>query len=158
MYHNPNELTPADFGHICDGNRGHCAQDCESPKPVKQPLNIGALVLVPYQGAWLGMRCAKGRGLILPGGTYEPDKDPTYQATAIRECQEEVGVIPHDLRYIWHGPDGGAYITFAFLATWYSGQPQASNEGVPQAVEWRDLFASKFGAYYQILYEIIGNR
>jgi hypothetical protein len=24
----PEGITPLDTGHICDGNRGHCAQDC----------------------------------------------------------------------------------------------------------------------------------
>jgi len=120
-------------------------------------MKIGCIAMMPYKGGFLGLRCAKGRGLILPGGTYEPAKDPTYQATAIREAMEEVNVIPHDLRYVWHGPDGGDYMTFTFEATWFSGEPKTSDEGVPQVVHWADLFNSHFAAYYRILYEVMGN-
>jgi 8-oxo-dGTP pyrophosphatase MutT (NUDIX family) len=121
-------------------------------------MKIGAIAVIPYSHGFLGLQCAKGRGLILPGGTYEREKDSSYQDTAIRETVEEVGVIPHGLQYIWHGPDGGDYTTFAFLANWYSGEPRASNEGVPQVVQWDDLFKSDFGAYYLILYEIMERR
>ena len=119
-------------------------------------MKIGCIAMMHYQGGFLGLRCAKGRGLILPGGTYEPAKDTSYQATAVREAQEEVSVTPHDLRYVWSGPDGGDYITFTFEANWYSGEPQCSNEGVPQVVGWADLFESSFGAYYRILAEVMG--
>lgn len=120
-------------------------------------MKIGCIAMIHYQGGFLGLRCAKGRGLILPGGTYEPAKDRTYQATAIREAMEEVGVTPHDLRYVWHGPDGGEYTTFTFEASWHSGTPaKETNEGIPQVVHWADLFESRFEAYYRILYEVMG--
>jgi 8-oxo-dGTP pyrophosphatase MutT (NUDIX family) len=118
-------------------------------------IKVGAITLMPYKGGFLGMQCKKGRGLILPGGTYEPKKDATYKDTAIREAQEEVGVTPKNLRYLWCGPDGGGYMTFAFEAQSFEGEPKASNEGVPQVVHWSDLFESTFGAYYEILYEVM---
>jgi hypothetical protein len=31
---NPMHFTPKDGGHICDGNRGHCAQDCNDVRSV----------------------------------------------------------------------------------------------------------------------------
>lgn len=111
--------------------------------------------MIPFDGAFLGMQCAKGRGLILPGGKFEWEKDKTYKDTAKRECREEVGVQPLDLKYVWHGPDGKDFITFAFYAETFLGTPKRSDEGVPQRVEWEDLLVSHFAAYYEILFEIM---
>lgn len=118
-------------------------------------MKIGCLVVMEYGHGFLGINCAKGRGRILPGGTYEPLKDKTYQDTAIRECEEETGVTPQSLHYLWSGPDGGDYITFAFRADWWQGEPRGSAEGQPTIVTWEDLFESKFAAYYRILHEVM---
>lgn len=121
-------------------------------------MKIGCLIMIPCGSAFLGIQCAKGRGKILPGGTYEPGKDKTYQDAAVRECQEEMGVTPTHPRYIWHGPDGGDCITFAFRSEYYSGEPIATPEGTPVIASWGDLFDSAFGAYYRILHEIVQSK
>lgn len=118
-------------------------------------MKINCIAMMHCQGGFVGLRSV-GRGLILPSGRYEPAKDLTYKDTAIRHAQDEVGVTPHNLRYVWHGPDGGDYTTFAFETNSWEGIPKCSNEGVPQVVDWDDLLDSDLGAYYSILYEIMG--
>jgi len=101
-----------------------------------------------------GSTVRRAGGLILPGGTYDPKQDRTYHDTARRECQEETGITPYNLRYIWSGPDGGEYITFAFEADWCEGTPMETPEGTPQIVTWRDLCTSHFAAYYNVLHQV----
>lgn len=123
-------------------------------------MKIGAIAVMPYEMGFLGIKCAKGRGIILPGGTYEPNKDNFYHSTACREALEEVGVIVDQsmMRYICCLPDGGDYMTFAFWCPHYYNEPKPSSEGTPTLASWKNLIDSNFGAYYRVLYEIMEGR
>lgn len=120
-------------------------------------MKIGAIAVIPAgDGKFWGLECPKGRGLILPGGKYEKS-DTSYAHTAAREAYEEIGALlnPYRLRYLWHGPDGGDFICFAFLAnlvTFPDDGPEL--EATPQKVTWSQLSMSEFGPYYRILKEI----
>jgi ADP-ribose pyrophosphatase YjhB (NUDIX family) len=120
-------------------------------------IKVGCIAVVPVEGGFVGMECDKNRGLILPGGKWERDKDKSYHHAAARELLEETGLStdPEKLEYIWHGPDTGEYITFAFLAREVQGTIRESPEGMPRLVTWDDLLASHFGAYYRVLREVM---
>ena len=120
-------------------------------------MKIGAIAVMPYDGAFLGIECKKGRGIILPGGTYDPAQDRTFHDTAIREAFEEcgarIGRSWPDIAEIGCWPDGGDYMTFSFFTPKWNGPVRETNEGKPIRAEWKDLLASKFGAYYLLLYQ-----
>lgn len=123
-------------------------------------MKIGAFGLVHWldSDGFLGIECKKGRGLILPGGTYDPTIDRTYHDTARRELKEETGVEVHSsyIQYLWCGPDGGDYMTFAFycphVTQW---SPTETAEGKPCRVTWNDLFQSRFAAHYRVLFDVL---
>lgn len=123
---------------------------------------IGAFAVVPVHSGvkvgLLGIECAKGRGLILPGGTYEPSIDASYHHTAKRELYEETEVtaVLEDMRYLMLAPDGGNYMTYAFLCPRVYGTPQITEEGKPTIATWDQLCDNKyFGSYYRVLRDII---
>lgn len=125
-------------------------------------IKIGCVAIVPHESGkgFHGIRCGKGRGIILPGGRYEKDVDLTYHHTACRELFEEMGLVttPEDLEYLWHGPDGGDFITFAFLVKRYSGVPQETKEGIPVHADWNDLMVSHFAGWYACLKDVLDQR
>lgn len=118
-------------------------------------MKIGAIAVMPYDGAFLGIQCKKGRGIILPGGTYDPAQDRSFHLTACREAFEECGAkinfptMPVTEIACW--PDGGDYMTFSFWCPQWDGPVWETNEGKPVRATWMDLIASKFGAYYLLL-------
>lgn len=122
---------------------------------------IGCVAVIPSIGGnFIGINCAKGRGLLLPGGGWEPNKDPTYHHAAAREAFEETGLIidPDRLRYLWHGPDGYDHTTFAFLCPELKVLPEIDlPEGKPCIVSPLDTYMSKFAAWYRCLFEICHN-
>ena len=119
---------------------------------------IGCVAIIPCTtGNFIGIKCSKGRGLILPGGGWESDKDPTYHHAAAREAFEETSIkIDHQrLKYLWHGPDGFGYQTIAFLHQGLCDLPSVKlPEGEPTIVTPQDTYASKFAAWYRILFEV----
>ncbi len=126
---------------------------------------IGCIVVCKAESMpdkYIGIQCAKGRGKILPGGKWDPlEYDcETFKDCAAREFEEEVGV-PMDTRsltYLWHGPDGFGFHTFAFLYQGWTinlSQCKASGEGEPCLVTEEELYQSKYAAYYRILFEIM---
>lgn len=122
-----------------------------------KPL-IGCIaVIVAGADKLVGLECSKGRGLILPGGRWEVEKDRTYHHAASREAKEEVGLDcpAANLKYLWHGPDGFGYDTFSFLA--YQPRPielpASTPSGRPCFVTVNDLMQSKFAAYYAVLFD-----
>lgn len=122
---------------------------------------IGCVGLIPCtDGRFVGIQCSKGRGLILPGGKFEPDKDHSFHHAALRETLEETGILCPlgDLKYLWHGPDGFGYTTFTFLATRALGKLTSSNEGQVVIVERSDLMCSKFAPYYAVMLEILDSK
>ena len=110
---------------------------------------------------YLGIKCAKGRGRILPGGKWDPeDNNESYKDAAAREFSEELGIqiSTSFLKYIWHGPDGFGYTTFAFK---YTGPLLTlsdcveSTEGKPCLITEEQLYASQYNAYYRLLFEVM---
>ncbi len=118
---------------------------------------IGCILVLPLPGKrYLGIDCSKGRGVILPGGKV--DEGETWQECAAREAKEEVGAVVHpdNCRYLWHGPDGDGFTTFAFLCTSNFNviADHRSSEGRPTETTYQELLKSKFGNYYRILFEV----
>jgi len=65
-------------------------------------LRKRAEVYIPYQGKiFVGVR---GGRMVVPGGTLDTDKDTGIEETpmtaAIRECKEEIGVRPKNLKLL----------------------------------------------------------
>lgn len=124
-------------------------------------MKIGCIVLVPWQGGgYLGIKCAKGRGLILPGGKFEK-RDGCYEQTATRELMEETGVFcrPEGMKYLFQGPSiTDDYWVIAFLAEMGRGQLKESLEGKPQRVLKSQLLLSDFRAYYSLLFNALRDR
>jgi 8-oxo-dGTP pyrophosphatase MutT (NUDIX family) len=122
-------------------------------------IKIGCIAVIPYQDAFLGIQCKKGRGIILPGGRYEPEKDASYHATAVREAEEECGVLLSEafLKYITCQPDGGDFMTYAFYAELSAGTPRETAEGIPCVATWHNLIYQKspFSPYYRVLKDVM---
>jgi len=100
----------------------------------------------------LCIECAKGRGLILPGGKFEPEKDNGFGETMIRELQEETGVIAKKMYPIFHAlaPDG--YYDYTFLISDWdeSGIVEETSEG---KVVWATRPQSQiFNPYYELMF------
>jgi 8-oxo-dGTP pyrophosphatase MutT (NUDIX family) len=122
---------------------------------------IGCIALVPWEGGgFVGINCAKGRGLILPGGKYDV-ADGTYEATASRELHEETGVFcrPEGMKYLFQGPSiTDDYWVIAFLGDMGVGPLMESQEGKPQRVIKAQLMTSRFKAYYSLLFNALRDR
>jgi len=119
-------------------------------------MNIACIGIIPHVDRYIGIKCAKGRGHIMPGGKYDPSQDRTYHDCARREIWEETGITCNKMKYVWHAPDFGDYTTFAFLVTEYSGTvKQETKEGQVCAIPVEILMQSSFAAYYKILFEIL---
>jgi 8-oxo-dGTP pyrophosphatase MutT (NUDIX family) len=131
----------------------------------KTPLNqkIGCICMVPRLFKeknvvrYLAIKCKKGRGIIMPGGKWEPGE--RYTETAIRELEEETGLVgdPKDLQYVWMGPDGDGYMVIAFKLPYghlFPQEPIETSEGKPGWVEKKDFLNSKYAAYYECLFHI----
>lgn len=124
-------------------------------------MKIGCIAIVPWEGGgYLGMQCSKGRGLILPGGKYEPS-DGTYEQTATRELMEETGVFcpAEQMKFLFQGPSiTDEYWVIAFLAEMGMGPLKESGEGRPQRVVKSQLLLSNFRAYYSLLFNALRDR
>lgn len=77
---------------------------------------IGCCTLVRYGEYVLAIECSKGRGIILPGGKWEPGE--TYRETAKRELLEETGLdVPtSSLKLIFSGVGPDGWFIYTFLA------------------------------------------
>ncbi len=115
-------------------------------------MNIGCITLVEYQHQLVAIQCAKGRGIILPGGKWE--KGETFTQTAKREFKEETGldVVLHNRPYVFGAPDGSGYYVHTFSGTLISEfKENVTPEGSVVLATWKDLFQSTFKAYYELL-------
>lgn len=103
----------------------------------------------------LAIKCAKGRGLILPGGKFEPDKDSSYRECARRELFEETGVVALDAgQIIWHGMDSKKYYCYAveFFEV-ILGEMNPTKEGTPHMINLKMLLKNEvFGADYDAMF------
>ncbi len=114
---------------------------------------IGAVVLVRSGSKILCIDCKKGRGIILPGGAVEPGE--SFHAAAKREFKEETGYVATRLQYVFGGPANPETYTYCFMHT--GSLPDKTAEGDEKVIwaTWEDMFASKFGAYYRVLADIV---
>ena len=135
---------------------------------------IGCIVIVPRKPGcsyrphcpseggelrYLAIECQKGRGIIMPGGKWEPGEK--YTETAARELEEETGLIadPKDLEYVWMGPDGDGYMVMAFILPYSCialQEPKETPEGKPVWAEEKDFLNSKYAAFYECLFQVLG--
>lgn len=113
---------------------------------------VGASCIVEEEGKILGLKCAKGRGIILPGGKLEFNEDPAD--TALRELYEETGVIGYNAKFVLMQINHDGFIGFT-----YSAQSSKIKEGfkTPEGesvlTDWKTLFQSSFREDYKNVYE-----
>lgn len=115
---------------------------------------IGCVALAYWKGQIIGIRCKKGRGIILPGGKWEPGEK--FSDCAKREFKEETGLELHNAQYIFGGVAGDLSLysyTFIGSVDTLEGRDQSDEEIV--LTDWASLKASAFGAYYEILEQIV---
>lgn len=110
----------------------------------------------------VGLECTKGRGLILPGGKFEPKVDETYRHAAIRELKEETGLVvkPEHCHYIWSSLDHSGFYCHAFYANVYTGELQEETEaGKPRWIYTTELVNnSVFWPYYDLLFTVLAEK
>ena len=120
-------------------------------------MNLGAIVVTMRLGKFVGIRCAKGRGIIFPGGKIEPGEN--LREAARRECFEETGLKVEDLEWVYGGPAGDGFYTTAFYARDSgNGILVSSDEGDALLAEPAEFLASKFGDYYETLFAELKRR
>lgn len=123
---------------------------------------IGCVTLVPIKPEWSGdfrqvaaINCGKGRGIILPGGRWEPGE--LYEEAAAREFQEETGFPLDGLpKLFWQGYTLPDNYTYCFLGECPGFAPfNWCEEGETRLALWPDLLRSEFRAYYSLLRQYI---
>lgn len=122
-------------------------------------MKHSAVALVFFNGKIVGLDCAKGRGLILPGGKFDPEQDRTLHDTAKRELFEETGLFATTAVHIYSGfscPVEMGFFTSCFVCTVNNiFDMKETVEGIPRLVGWTELCNSGgFPAYYNILFDV----
>lgn len=110
---------------------------------------IGCVSLIFVEKKIVSLKCGKGRGLILPGGKWEPGE--TFQMTASRELREETGLVAKTQELIFGGLTPDYSYCYTFLTTIYDYNPVSSLEGTVELSTWDELCTSFFGPYYELL-------
>ena len=124
---------------------------------------IGTAMLIRLsEGMILGIRCAKGRGVILPGGKV--DLGETFRQAAIRECQEETGITVHPdrARLVFHAFSTDQSYCYTYEAVMVDQNQLAgmlgSNLGSGKigVHHYTEFLSSDYKAYYEILFQTVG--
>ena len=123
-----------------------------------------ASLICTEPGIFVGVKCAKGRGITLPGGKWEPGE--TYKETAARELLEETGLVAKNQLLLHNGgfmmgEEFHYCYCFATSLTDESTEALFSREakgdqGQPFLTTWKELLQSDFKAYYSVLRELWG--
>lgn len=123
---------------------------------------LACVTLVPANQQWDGdfrqvaaIDCAKGRGLILPGGKWEEGE--LFEETAYREFTEETGQKLTSLpKLFWQGYTLPGNYTYCFLGECPGFSPFITGDcGETRYALWYDLLQSQFRAYYSLLRQFV---
>jgi 8-oxo-dGTP pyrophosphatase MutT (NUDIX family) len=120
---------------------------------------IGCVSLVYMDELIVAINCAKGRGLVLPGGKC--DEAESFHQAAARELYEEAGLTATKQRFLFGGADCDGVFCYAFLtevaesALSIELKPNRERHSV-ELVSWDVLIQrSYYHGYYRVLREVI---
>lgn len=123
---------------------------------------IGCITLVPVGQTFPGdyrrlaaIDCAKGRGIILPGGKWE--KSELFEEAAYREFREETNCFLDSLpKLFYQGFCDFDNYCYTFLGECCSYSYDVTTpEGRTLWATWDDLMKSSFRAYYSLLKQTV---
>jgi ADP-ribose pyrophosphatase YjhB (NUDIX family) len=122
-------------------------------------MNIGCVsVVIPIPGHIVAIECAKGRGLVLPGGSWEKAKGETFKEAAARELKEEANLTAKEQQLLYAGFNVDGWFCHSFLTsvTDIEAMEGTVKEGPAVLVEIEELISkSAFKAYYEILFDCL---
>lgn len=116
-------------------------------------VKIGCITLVRFHDRFIGIRCKKGRGVILPGGKWEPGE--TFVQAAQREFREETGMAVERLQLVFSGMSEEGYYTYAFLGFLSGRFVLGAGDEAVVLTGWPELKKSSFGGYYELLEQAV---
>lgn len=133
------------------------------PKPDTPKIGCVALCRVST-GLFVAIDCHKGRGIVLPGGKWEPGE--SFVGCVEREFSEETGLVLRGAKIFFHGTnvDGWSCYVFKGDTQYYHsysykekrwGYSYETREGKFRLATWDDLIDSKnqFSPLYELLYQ-----
>lgn len=110
-------------------------------------------VVFNNQSQVLAIDCNKGRGIILPGGKWEPPE--TFKQCAARELEEETGLIAIHQELIFSGFNVDGWFSYVFRTRVRDFDFKITPEGSPLWVPFDRLFDSSFKGFYELLEGVI---
>lgn len=139
------------------GNRGSIENDLSSEEnKISQDRSVlpaAAVTFLSRGGKVLSV--SRGNDLTnlnMPGGGIEPNENP--KDAAIRELQEETGLIARDAIPLGSIVDNGRVIHLFRVTSW-TGKLTPSSEGVPSWEDPEILLKSEFGRTFNRVLEIL---